>query len=71
MSSVIKPGAKFKNIAPMPSKVENLGDKDFLVLLAGTNDVACNEAVNILRSLKRTLEVATTRLSSQFLTGMI
>lgn len=46
----------------MPSKVENLGQKVFLVLLAETKDVACNEAVNILRSLKRTLEVATTNV---------
>lgn len=42
--------------------MDNLGKDDILVILAGSNDVAKNEAVDFLRSLKKTLQELRTRM---------
>lgn len=64
ISSFVKPGAKFKDV--VSSHVDNLGKDDILVVLAGSNDVATNEVVDLLQSLKKTLVLPTEELQNKF-----
>lgn len=54
VTSVVKPGAKFRNV--MPEKIDDLGQEDFLVIQAGSNDVSKNEANDVLEALRNRLD---------------
>jgi lysophospholipase L1-like esterase len=50
----IKPGAKLQDI--VPERIDNVGPEDYVVIMAGTNDVSRNEAKELMMTLRRRLE---------------
>ncbi|XP_039291280.1 uncharacterized protein LOC111052169 [Nilaparvata lugens] len=57
VSHMMKPGAKFDKVTEECEGIcSDLDKKDLVVIIAGTNDVACNEADNFIRLYKRRLE---------------
>lgn len=50
VTTFVKPGAKFKDIAPGDTK--HFDQDDVVVLLGGTNDIACNEAKGLLAAFR-------------------
>lgn len=53
ISAFVKPSARFKDI--VPSESGHFESDDFVVLLGGTNDVACNEASELCKTLRNKL----------------
>jgi hypothetical protein len=54
--SIIKPGAKFESVtSDCIRECDNFNSNDCVIIMAGSNDVACNESRNLLRSLKKKL----------------
>ncbi|XP_039288371.1 uncharacterized protein LOC120352353 [Nilaparvata lugens] len=52
-TSFVKPGAKFQDV--LPDDLENFGERDFLVIQAGSNDISKNEAKDVLVAVRRNL----------------
>ena len=54
--NIMKPGAKFDQVTEECKSVcSDLGKEDVAVIIAGTNDVACNESSQLLRVMKKRL----------------
>lgn len=52
----MKPGAKFVDVTSGLENIKDVGTKDCVVILAGTNDVASNEAKEFLVVLRSKLQ---------------
>lgn len=56
VTGTVKPGAPLREVTKnLCSASSDIKDDDFIVIIAGTNDIACNEASSAITALKKTL----------------